>query len=589
MAIANQDLGQLIEQARDVSAERASRHHAFEQIVRRFQDLVFACACARLRDAALAEDAAQDAFLLAWERLGQLREPAAFPGWIRRLVLTQCNRRLRVRRLQLRPEDEASGVAGPCDPAADMEAGDEATLVRIALARLAPHDRLVLILFYGSERTHEQIAEWLGIPVTTVARRLAHARRRLRRQTLAGVSSGLRAQHTAARDAFVMELSSRLRRAEPDDAAAIERLACDLRLDRAPSVAVHVPCGYVVEDPASGRPIAYAAAVQTIFTPIYDLQLAIGAGALKRHAGDVLLAQVVQELLAGGAVALQHRTSTRHAAVSAFLLSRGFQVIERAEDWRRDATAGSLAPLRPSPVAWEFRGIEALSSAPALFAAALTLLTETIRALPCGPVMLPIHPDTLRRRLRMQTHGVVALAHGTLQGLIAASPDDLMPAGARVNILAVRRDRRKQGLGTSLLARLLAQHADGAARFVTAGTPELTSWLTTCGFVQVADRVLLERLLRKTISPAREQLDEFVGRYVTEAPRGCSVTIEIERHGDSLVSKSRDMRDVLLAASDTEFFTRHHHGQGRFERDSSGRVVRLVCTEGRREFVAVRG
>lgn len=64
--------------------------------------------------------------------------------------------------------------------------------------------------------------------------------------------------------------------------------------------------------------------------------------------------------------------------------------------------------------------------------------------------------------------------------------------------------------------------------------------------------------------------------------------ITIERHGAWLVSRAGDMRDVLLAASESEFFTRHHHGEGRFERDSLARVTRLVFTEEGRSFIAVR-
>jgi uncharacterized membrane protein YccC len=49
-----------------------------------------------------------------------------------------------------------------------------------------------------------------------------------------------------------------------------------------------------------------------------------------------------------------------------------------------------------------------------------------------------------------------------------------------------------------------------------------------------------------------------------------------------------DMRDVLLASSSGDFFTTHHYGRGRFERDAAGRVARLVYTEGPHEFVADR-
>jgi RNA polymerase sigma-70 factor (ECF subfamily) len=147
MANTNESLGTLIELARDASAAMPERHRAFAEIVRRFEDLVFACALARLRDPALAEDAAQDAFLLAWQRLDQLREPAAFPGWIRRLALTQCHRRLRGMRLELGREDRARDVRMATDPQAEAEKASEASLVRLAMAQLAPKDRLVLVLF----------------------------------------------------------------------------------------------------------------------------------------------------------------------------------------------------------------------------------------------------------------------------------------------------------------------------------------------------------------------------------------------------------------------------------------------------------
>ena len=73
-----ESVGTLVERARSALQPEHVRHQAFAELVRRFEDLAFACACAKLRDAALAEDAAQDAFFTAWERLDQLREPDAF-------------------------------------------------------------------------------------------------------------------------------------------------------------------------------------------------------------------------------------------------------------------------------------------------------------------------------------------------------------------------------------------------------------------------------------------------------------------------------------------------------------------------------
>lgn len=100
------------------------------------------------------------------------------------------------------------------------------------------------------------------------------------------------------------------------------------------------------------------------------------------------------------------------------------------------------------------------------------------------------------------------------------------------------------------------------------------------------DVLLLERLLRKTVPVAPALLNEYVGRYVAAVRPDTPITIE--RFADTLVSKANDMRDVLVASSDTEFLTRHHFGRGRFERGADGRVARLVYTEGPHEIVAQR-
>lgn len=588
MANTNPTLDTLIERARDERSAISERHQAFEEIVRRFEHLVVACTYARLRDPALAEDAAQDTFLLAWQRLDQLREPAAFPGWVRRLALTECQRRLRGARLELRPEEDARHVASPTDLAADAERTDDASLVRRAMAQLGPADRLVLILFYGCERTQAEIGDWLGVPATTVARRLAHAKRRMRWHALDALAGGLRAERTRASGAFLLELSARMRGAEPDDAGGIARLAGQLGLDRVSRVAPPAPaCAYLVEDPVSGAPIAYAAARQTIFRPIYDLHLAIGEDTLRRHAGDVLLTQIVRDLAACGAVVLRHRTSSRHAAVITFLRGRGFQVVERAEDWRLDATASAaVAAPQTAHGQWTFHGLDALADVPALFDGVLHLLTNAIADDPCQRPFLPIHPDALRRALRAQRDGVIAVSDDRVDGLIAASPDDVVAGALRLNMLLVRPCRRRQGLASAMFASLLARHQGAAARLVAPAADDLAAWLTTRRFTQVADRFVLERLLQKTVPVAPEVLDEYAGRYVVDARPAEPITIE--RHGESLVSRSRDMRDLLLAASESDFFTRHHEGRGRFERDETGRVARLVIREGLREFVAKR-
>ncbi|MDQ3919834.1 MAG: hypothetical protein M3348_15305 [Acidobacteriota bacterium] len=64
---------------------------AYAAVVWRFQDMAVGYGYALLRDFQLAEGAAQEAFLEAYRSLSALREPAAFPGWFRRIVFKHCD------------------------------------------------------------------------------------------------------------------------------------------------------------------------------------------------------------------------------------------------------------------------------------------------------------------------------------------------------------------------------------------------------------------------------------------------------------------------------------------------------------------
>src|SRR5262245_45675196 len=75
-----------------VSRARSGDDDAYGALVRRFQDMAVGYAYSMLRDFQLAQDASQEAFLEAYRVLHGLREPAAFPGWLRRIVFKHCDR-----------------------------------------------------------------------------------------------------------------------------------------------------------------------------------------------------------------------------------------------------------------------------------------------------------------------------------------------------------------------------------------------------------------------------------------------------------------------------------------------------------------
>ena len=345
---------ELVDEARDEARDVAARHDAFASLVRRFQDFAYSCAFAVLGDSSLAEDAAQDAFLVAWQQLDQVREPAAFGGWLRRLVATQCNRRLRSPRL-LVPLDSVTDVPVADDgPEARLDAGADVHALGEALARLSPSDRLVIVLRHGEEWPQSQIATWLGVPITTVARRLAHARRRLRGLTLEQLALQHRDCRPSRNEAFVVELSSRIRPATREDLSRVAGLARTVGLlaETADRTAMrHTPYReYSVDAPGSERLIAYGAAMPTRFQPVYVLELALSRRAFNGGIGDILLGRLLQDLTTVDARAVIVRLARRQRPLATFLSSRDFTALEQPASERADRELLERVLIERAPV-----------------------------------------------------------------------------------------------------------------------------------------------------------------------------------------------------------------------------------------------
>jgi RNA polymerase sigma factor (sigma-70 family) len=129
-----------------------------------------------------ARDAVQDALLTAWTELASLRDPAAFDGWLTRILVHRCRRMGRgvsARRLHetpleaLDPADEPSG--------AGTGATDDRVALERAFERLSVDDRSILVLHHLDGRSLAEIAAALDIPVGTAKSRLFAARRALER------------------------------------------------------------------------------------------------------------------------------------------------------------------------------------------------------------------------------------------------------------------------------------------------------------------------------------------------------------------------------------------------------------------------
>jgi len=182
------DVERLIQRAQEGDLD------AFAEVTRRFQHMAFGYAVALLRDLQQAEDVVQEAFVAAWFGLRSLADPAAFPGWLRGIVRHQAYRILRQRPRAPLPLEAAFGVpANGTTPDRRAEDREQVAAVLGAIAGLPSPVREVTTLFYVHDCTQQDIATFLGLPVTTVNNRLHAARQQLKRGTLTMVKDTLEA------------------------------------------------------------------------------------------------------------------------------------------------------------------------------------------------------------------------------------------------------------------------------------------------------------------------------------------------------------------------------------------------------------
>jgi len=157
-----------------VARMRQDDVRAFETIVERYRAALIACAHARLRSFADAEDVAQEAFVQAYFHLNELRDPAALLPWLRRMADRLALMRLRSRREQpADPED--------FDALADTRGGmTEAVEVESLLSQLPATMRETVSLTFLAGYTCAEAARILGVREGTVKSRLNRARAKLK-------------------------------------------------------------------------------------------------------------------------------------------------------------------------------------------------------------------------------------------------------------------------------------------------------------------------------------------------------------------------------------------------------------------------
>ena len=167
-----------------IAACRRGEADAFRTLFEAYQDKVFSIALRYSGNRTAALDIAQDVFLKLLSSMQDFRGDAGFESWLYRLVVNRClDYHRRSRRIMVLVEDALNAFTSPSETALNELLRNEVEeQVQRAIARLAPEQRIVVVLRYTEGMSYEQIAEILGCSMGTVASRLNRAHKALEKR-----------------------------------------------------------------------------------------------------------------------------------------------------------------------------------------------------------------------------------------------------------------------------------------------------------------------------------------------------------------------------------------------------------------------
>ena len=163
-------------------AQQAARGDstAYGELVNRHAAAARRLARTVLQNAEDADDAAQDAFLLAWRHIARYDPARPFAPWLMRIVMNAAADLRRKRRVRLTEQIPVSALASDASPEEETDRTLFRSELQAALAELPERQRVAVVLFDAEGYAHADIAALLGVPEGTVRSDVFHARRALR-------------------------------------------------------------------------------------------------------------------------------------------------------------------------------------------------------------------------------------------------------------------------------------------------------------------------------------------------------------------------------------------------------------------------
>jgi RNA polymerase sigma-70 factor (ECF subfamily) len=172
-----------------VAAAQKDDMVAFEELVARHRDKIYARAFSMMRNEESAIDLSQEAWVKGWQRLKQFHGEASFVTWMTRIVINLCLDQLRKQK-RLRADsieqldEELGGVERQMpiitpNPTERLEQQELRQRIDRAMAQLSYEHRTVLVLHEYEDLEYKEIAKRMGCSIGTVMSRLFYARRKL--------------------------------------------------------------------------------------------------------------------------------------------------------------------------------------------------------------------------------------------------------------------------------------------------------------------------------------------------------------------------------------------------------------------------
>ncbi len=172
-----------------VKAAQKGDMNAFEELVARHRDKIYARAFTMMRNEEDAVDLSQEAWVKGWQRLAQFQGDSSFGTWMTRIVINLCLDQLRKQKRQRAESieemtEESGGVERQMpvftvNPTERLEREELRRRIDRAMDQMSHEHRTVLVLHAFEEMEYKEIARTMGCSIGTVMSRLFYARRKL--------------------------------------------------------------------------------------------------------------------------------------------------------------------------------------------------------------------------------------------------------------------------------------------------------------------------------------------------------------------------------------------------------------------------